>query len=108
MIEHAPSAANLFGRKENTMKIRNLGIATIITVAGLVAVDASAASARRGESRMASSHEAIASLTPVGAAAGWGRIKAEDHPHRTGVTKREIDIELYGLDPSNARTRRIR
>jgi hypothetical protein len=40
----------------------------------------------------------VVALTPVGAASGWGRIKVEE---TTGgpVTGREIDVDLFGLEP---------
>jgi len=85
------------------MKPKSIGIAALVTLAGFVASDVTAASLRRSESRSRSSQEAIASLTPVGAASGWGRIKVEDSMRRN-VTKREVKVELYDLDASTSYT----
>lgn len=55
---------------------------------------------RTGASRQHESREAIASLAPVGATTGWGRLELEDE-RRSGAVSREAEVLLFALEPES-------
>lgn len=71
---------------------------TALTLAVGMAVTAGATYRTGPASRQSSADEAIASLAPVGAASGWGRVKLENE-QRAGAIHREAEIMLFGLEP---------
>ncbi len=90
------------------MTARNLTIGTLAVITALgLAADSDASSSRRTHSGRATAvrttAEAIAALTPVGAASGWGRIKVEEKT-RGAWSKRQVEIDLFGLEPATRHT----
>ncbi|NOZ93999.1 MAG: hypothetical protein GXP47_04545, partial [Acidobacteria bacterium] len=54
----------------------------------------------RHTQRVTPAAKAIAALSPVGAATGWGRVKVEEQTRADGTLEREVTAELFSLDPS--------
>lgn len=71
---------------------------TAVALAFGLAVTAGATYRTDAAARQSDTDEAIASLAPVGAASGWGRVKLENE-QRAGAIHREAEIMLFGLEP---------
>jgi len=82
--------------------IAGITIAIGILLAGLAGTADAGGRARGAHrtQRMTPSSTAVAALSPVGAATGWGRIKVDDRVTRDGVARRHVTAELFALEPS--------
>ena len=88
------------------MNIRTLRKMALIVLGLMTTATVQTADARGNGSHGHHEHgrtRIIAALQPVGAAAGWGRVKVEDRIRheelkRSG-TLRKVEIELYDLEP---------
>jgi len=85
--------------KRNTIR---LGIMIGLLVAGLAGTADAGGMVRqaRHTQRATPAAKAIAALSPIGAATGWGRVKIEEQTQIDGTLKREVTAELFSLDPS--------
>ena len=80
----------------------NIGILIGLMVGGLAA-NAGAGGRTRSAShtqRATPAAMAIAALTPVGEAAGWGRVQAFDLAVGDGILRRSVTVQLFDLEPS--------
>ncbi len=77
-----------------------------LVLAGLAGTADAGREVRRARhtQRMTPEAKAIAALTPVGAATGWGRVKVEDRTESDGTLEREVTAELFAMDPSSVYT----
>jgi len=84
------------------MKTRRFAVsmAVLMALIGLSFEAEASSRIRRSSStaRISSSAKAIAALTPVGAATGWGRVKVEEKMGGL-VSEREVEVDLFGLEP---------
>ncbi|HHQ48935.1 MAG TPA: hypothetical protein ENK19_08655, partial [Acidobacteria bacterium] len=87
------------------MKHRALNIATLITlmVVGLAVNAAAGGRVRqvRHAERATSPTIAIAALSPVGGATGWGRVSVADVNDGQDYLFRSVTVRLFGLQPSS-------
>ncbi len=87
-------------------KVLNTAILIALMVAG-IAVNAGAGGrtrAVRHAQRATPAGVAIAALSPVGAAEGWGRIQAADISDGQQIVRRSVTVQLFGLEPSSEYT----
>ncbi len=87
------------------MKRKQMGTMLMVglMMAGLAGIADAGREVRRARhtERMTPEAKAIAALTPVDAAAGWGRVKVEEQVQADGTLEREVTAELYSLEPSS-------